>query len=221
MKKCIKIGFASITLFFTVSLCHSNLFSENLENSASSKLYASAQEKEIERAGMRLFKSALRNFESKSYWKATRELVVLLDFYEGFSQTDGVLYYLGECLYEMNMYRSSNKVFKYLITNYPGSDYLPQALLGLQKIHYNIQDLDESLKYYMGLTHRYRNSKVMDGVYYYGGMAYYHQKKYDEALKALSKIRSRSEYFDYALYTVGLAFLKKKISRSQLKLFKS
>ena len=158
-----------------------------------------AQDKDLEKAATRLYKSALKNFKEKSYWEATRELIVILDFYEHFSRIDGVLYYLGESLYEMGMLRSSDKVFKYLIANYPQSSFLPQALFGLQRIYYNIQNYTESLKYYLGITTRYRNSKVLDGAYYYGGMAYFHQKKYDESIRAFSKIRSRSEYFDYAL----------------------
>ncbi|RME02150.1 MAG: hypothetical protein D6814_00140 [Calditrichaeota bacterium] len=215
------IGSGWIICLFTIAVLQAEVAvaNENFEINAPSNLQPGSQDKDLERAAMRLYKSALRHFESKAYWKATRELIVLLDFYETFSQIDGVLYYLGESLYEMNMYRSSNKVFRYLTNNYPGSEFLPNSLLGLQKIYYNIQDYDESLKFFTGLSTRYHNNKVLDGAYYYGGMAYYHQKKYDEAIKTLSKIRSRSEYFDYALYTVGLAFLKKKISHSPSKRF--
>lgn len=168
------------------------------------------QSGDLEKAAMRLYRSALDNFQSKAYWEATRDLVVLLDYYAGFSEIDGVLYYLGQCLYEMNMLRASDRVFRYLVRNYPQSKWLPNTLFGLQRIYYITQDFDESLKYYIGLSTRYRSSDVIDGAYYYGGMAYFHQKEYDEAIRAFSKIRSRSEYFDYALYTVGLAFLKKK-----------
>lgn len=179
------------------------------------------QDRTLERIAMRLYKSALRSYENEEFWRASRDLIIILDFYPTFSAIDGVLFYLGESLYRMEMYRSGDKIFRYLISRYPASEYVPQALFGLQKIHYNTQNYDESLKFYTGITTRFREREVLDGAYYYGAMAFFHQKQYDDAIRAFKKIRSRSDYFDYGLYTIGLTFLKKKISRNQLKLFAS
>ena len=170
------------------------------------------QEKSLERVATRLLSTAVEKFDDKAYWHATRELIILLDFYPSFSKTDGVLYYLGESLYQMEMYNSAAKIFRYMAANYPQSDYLPKTLLSLQKLHYNVQEMENSLNYFVGITTRFPDDEVLDGAYYYGGMAYFHQKNYDEAIKALGRVRSRSEYYDYGLYTVGLSFLKKKHS---------
>ena len=179
------------------------------------------QEKSLERIATRLFQTAVEKFDDKAYWHAVRELIILLDFYPTFSKTDAVLYYLGECLYEMDMYKSAAKMFRYLVTNFPQSDYLPKSLLSLQKLHYNTQELENSLNYFVGITTRFPDDDVLDGAYYYGCMTYFHQKKYDEAIKALGRIRSRSAYYDYGLYTVGLSFLKKKIFSNPSKLSES
>ncbi len=179
------------------------------------------QDKDIEKAAMRLYKNALRQFQEGDYWNAMREFVLILDYYEHFSAIDGVLYHLGESLYEMKMFRSSDKIFRYLTSHYPQSRYVPRALFGLQRIHYNVGNYKESLRYYLGLTTRYRRSDVIDGAYYYGGMSYFHQKDYDASIRAFSHIRARSEYFEYGLYTVGLAFLKKKASRIRSRPFVS
>ncbi len=200
-----------VTGLFTITTLSISLGSSPSLAEARPSIQSKAQKKALEKAAMRLYKNALRQYEVGDYWNATRELILILDYYTDFSAIDGVLYYLGESLYEMKMFRSSDKIYRYLINNYPASDFVPRALFGLQRIYYNIQKYDRSLQFYNGLVTRYRDSNVIDGAYYYGGMAFYHQKKYDEAIRALSKIRTRSEYFEYGLYTVGLAFLKKKV----------
>lgn len=169
------------------------------------------QDGSLERIAMRLFRMAVEKFDDKAHWHSTRELIILLDFYPAFSKTDGVLYYLGANLYEMDMYKSASKIFRYLVTTYPQTEYLSKTLLSLQKLHYNTQELENSLNYFVGITSRFPDDGVLDASYYYGGMAYFHQKKYDDAIKALGRVRSRSDYYDYGLYTVGLCFLKKKI----------
>lgn len=175
------------------------------------------QQGSLERIATRLFRTAVEKFNDKAYWHATRELIILLDFYPTFSKTDGVIYYLGACLAEMDMYKSSSKMFTYLIKHYPKSEYLSRGLFSMQRLYYNMQELENSLNYFIGITTRFRDDAILDGAYYYGGMAYFHQKKYDEAIQAFGHIRSRSDYYDYGLYSVGLCFLKKKISNNRFK----
>jgi tetratricopeptide (TPR) repeat protein len=167
---------------------------------------------EMERAAFRLYKNALKFYDQKTYWKAARELIIILDYYPAFNQADGVLCHLGECLYEMRMYKSAAQMFRFLITKYPQSEYLAQAFYGLQRIHYQTEEHAESLIIYSGIVNRFSDASIIDGVYYYAGMSYYYQREYDNTIAVLSKVRSRSEYFDYSLYTVGLAYLKKKRS---------
>ena len=174
----------------------------------------------IERTAGKLYQAALQKIEDKAYWHATRELVIILDFYTKFSKIDGVIYYLGECLFYMDMYRSADKMYSYLVSNYPRSEYLPDALLGLQKLHYNSAELDNSLRYFTGITTRHQEEDVLAGSYYYGGMAYFHQKNFDEALNAFKRVSRRSDYFDYALYNVGLCFLKKKNIQHAVRAFR-
>jgi TolA-binding protein len=167
---------------------------------------------DMDKAVARLYRSALKYYDEKAHWKAARELIILLDYYPAFSQADGVLCHLGESMYQMTMYKSAAKMFRFLITKYPHSKYLPQALFGLQRIYYQTEDYSESLKIFSGIAARFPDDDVIDGARYHAGMAYYHQRDYDNTITALNKVRARSEYFDHSLYTVGLAYLKKKWS---------
>lgn len=171
---------------------------------------------DMDKAASRLYRSALKLYDEKAYWKTARELIILLDYYPAFSQADGVLCHLGESMYEMTMYKSAAKMFRFLLTKYPQSKYLPRALLGLQRIYYQTEDYGESLKIFSGVLARFPDDDIIDGARYHAGMAYYHQRDYDNTITTLNKVRARSEYFDHSLYTVGLSYLKKKWSTRPL-----
>jgi TolA-binding protein len=169
-------------------------------------------DQDMDKAALRIYRNALKYYDDKAYWKGARELIVLLDYYPAFSHADGVLCYMGESLYEMSMHRTAAKMFRFLLTKYPRSEYAAQALYGLQRIHYQTEDYAESLKIFSGIASRFPDDDIIDGGRYHAGMASYHQHDYDNAIATLSKVRARSKYFDYSLYTVGLAYLKKKWS---------
>jgi TolA-binding protein len=170
------------------------------------------QDRNMDKAASRLYQNALKYYDEKAYWKAARELIILLDYYPAFSQADGVLCHLGESMYQMTMYKSAAKMFRFLLTKYPQSQYVAEALYGLQRISYQTENHVECLKVFSGIVAKFSEDDVIDGVRYYAGMSYYHQRDYDNAIATLSKVRSRSEYFDHSLYTVALAYLKKKWS---------
>ena len=54
----------------------------------------------MERAATSIFNKALENYQKGIFWKCALDLVVILDYYPQFSKIDGVLFYLGNCLYE-------------------------------------------------------------------------------------------------------------------------
>jgi len=174
------------------------------------------QDHNMDKAAQRLYRNALKYYDEKANWKAARELIILLDYYPAFSQADGVLHHLGESMYQMAMYKSSAKMFRFLLTKYPQSKYVAQALYGLQRISYQTENYAECLKIFSGIVGKFSDDDIVDGARYYAGMSYYNQRDYDNAITALSKVRSRSEYFDHSLYTVGLAYLKKKWSTRPL-----
>jgi TolA-binding protein len=169
-------------------------------------------DRDMDRAAARLYRYALKYYDEEAYWKSARELIILLDYYPAFSQADGVLCYLGESMYEMTMYTSAAKMFRYLLTKYPQSEYAGQALYGMQRIYYQTSDYAESMKSFSAISTRFPEADIIDGACYHAGMAQYHQRDYDNAIATLSKVRTRSEYFDHSLYTIGLAYLKKKWS---------
>jgi len=179
------------------------------------------QDREMERAASRLYDGAMKYYKTEAYWKAARELITILDFYPAYSKIDGVLLHLGESLYNMRMYDSASRMFRYLATKYPNSLHLAEALHGLQRVNYQSGDLIESLKIYNGFASRFASEEIIDGAHYFGGMAYFQMQNYDSTVTALAKISIRSKHYDYGLYTTGLALLKKKVSTNRSRSFAS
>ncbi|MDZ7266411.1 MAG: hypothetical protein ONB48_03945 [candidate division KSB1 bacterium] len=169
-------------------------------------------DRNMEKVASRIYREALKFYYDRAYWKAAREFIILLDYYPAFSQADAVLANLGECLYSMDMFRSSHKMFRFLVTKFPKSEHVAQGLYGLQRIQYQAENYAESLKVYEAILAKYPHTEVIDGVHYFAGMAYFHEHDYDKSIAILSKVGSRSEFYDFSLYTIGLSHLKKKAS---------
>jgi TolA-binding protein len=167
-------------------------------------------DRNMEKVAQRIYRSAQQFYFDRAYWKAAREFIILLDYYPAFTQADGVLCHLGESLYSMDMFNSSHKMFRFLVTKFPQSEFVPQGLYGLQRIQYQAENYVESLKVYDAIIVKYPKSELLDGVHYFGGMSHFHRHEYDNAVEMLGKIGTRSEYYDFALYTMGLCHLKKK-----------
>lgn len=175
-------------------------------------------DRNMEKVAARIYRDALKFYNERAYWKAAREFIILLDYYPSFSQADGVLCNLGECLYSMDMFKSSHKMFRFLVTKFPQSEHVAQGLHGLQRIQYQAENYQESIKVYNAILAAYPGSKVEDGVHYFAGMAYFHEHDYDNAVAVLEKVGSRSEFYDFSLYTIGLSHLKKKASTTPCRL---
>lgn len=166
----------------------------------------------VEHAASALYNKALEKFQLGTYWKSALDLVVLLDYYPQFSKIDGVMYHLGVCLYEMEMYDGADRVFRFLLKAAPKTPWLPEALLGLQKIYYQKNNYQQSLKFYKALEAHYSDRKLIDESRYYAGQSYYHSRSYDLVPEIFRHITRRSEFYPFGQYTAGLAQLKKKMS---------
>ncbi len=208
--------------WFNAAIIAGMLFSFVGQNFAATSSYLlRGKDRDIEKASLRIFQNAIEQYKNKEYWKAARELVIILDFYSEFSQIDGVVFYIGECLYKMNMYKSAERMYQYFVENFHGSNFTPRAYLGLQKIQYSAGGYEKSIQFYNRIVENYGDSKARDGAQYYCGMAYYHLQEFDPAIEALSQINNSSEFYDYGLYTTALSYLKKKEMEQAVDIFRA
>ncbi len=175
---------------------------------------ASAQQsladREMERIADGLLSQAKGHIKSGAQWQAARDLALLLDYYPQYKKMDEVLLLLAGCLYEMELYNAASAAYTYLVKNYFGSPLLAKGLLGLQKTAYKQGRYQESLNFYEAILQAPRPVDVDDEARYYAGQSYYNIKDYASALEALLNLDTRSDYYCYGLYTVGLSLLKMK-----------
>ena len=178
------------------------------------------KQKQIERAAEKIYSEAVKLFNDREYWKCMKKLYIIFDFYTEYSKLDEVIYYMGECLYEEDMNNAAQKMFKYIIRKYPESQYLTHSMFGLQKSSYRAGDYKKALTIYYNILKQREKKAVIDAARYFAGQSQFHLKNYDTAIKIFRKVRPSSEYYDGALYTVALAYLKKKAVASSIETFR-
>ncbi|RKY81157.1 hypothetical protein DRQ00_00500 [candidate division KSB1 bacterium] len=167
---------------------------------------------ELEHAASKLLTKSQAYFEKGEYWKAAQDMILIMDYYPDYSRLDEVIYTLGNCLFQMELFKASEKIYRYLILNIRNSSFVPYALYGLERIYYETKQYERAIEYFHLLRKRFPNITVDEGIYYYGGLSYFYLEDYDNAILILSAIDNKSEYWGYALYTRSLAYFKKKIS---------
>ena len=176
---------------------------------ASPKLLGqTALEDDLEKVSEKLFREAKRQYDLGEYWSCARDLIILMDFYSRFSQIDDAIVTLGECLYEMELLEGASRMFKHLVKKYPRSQFIPRALLGLQKIEYEKSDFVRCVEFHKVIQGGGASQEVLDGSRYFAGLSNYYLNDYSAAVSLLSKVDENSDYYDYALYSAALSLLR-------------
>ncbi len=171
---------------------------------------ANNQDKEIERAANQILREGIELFTKGAYWKSARELIILMDYYPEFERLDEVIYYVAQCLFEEGLTTATTRMYKHLIKKYPQSSLVPATLLGLEKTYYRQQNYKLALSLYFAILKQTPQDKeLLNAACYYAGLSHFNLKNYDMAINVLKKIDDRSNYYDSALYTTALSYLKK------------
>ncbi len=177
-------------------------------------------DRDLQKMAEKIFADAKAYLKQEAYYDATREFIILLDYYQDFQRMDEVVLLLGDCLYEMDLYNAATEMYTYLIKNYFSSPLLSKALLGLEKAKFKEGNYQESLNFYEAILQAPRPVDVDDEARYYAGQSYYHIKDYPNTLEAMLNLDPRSEYYDYGLYTVGLSLLRMKSIKRAVAVFR-
>ncbi len=172
-------------------------------------------DRDLERASEKLHYEIKGLFEAGRYWECARDLIILIDFYPNYSKIDNAIFTLGECLYEVGLFQSATKMYRFLITKHIRSRYLGHALLGLQRIEYDRGDYGRCIEFYNAILRGSPKKNILNCAKYYAGLSHYQIKDYPRAIELLSGIEDDSPYYDYGLYTKGLSQLRmKKVKRA-------
>ncbi len=164
----------------------------------------------IEKAAKKLFKSAKKNYDDKYYWSATADLILIIDFYSTFSQFEDAVYMLANSYYQLKMYQAADRLYRYLLRSVERTRLVPEAILGLQKVAYQTGDYQQSLKFYKALESHYTQHEGIYESRYYAEQTYFDMQNYNLVHNVVPHIENSDEFYPFALYSSGLAYLKKK-----------
>jgi outer membrane protein assembly factor BamD (BamD/ComL family) len=165
---------------------------------------------ELDRAATKVYKTALDQMAAGNYWKAAQNLIVITDYYGTYKNMDAVLYQLGNCMFHMELYPAAERLYVYLIKNYIDSPFVSNALYGLERVYYADKRYNKALTYFQVIQDGFPQMNEMDGALYYAGQSFFYTQDFTESLILLGKISPKSSFGGYALYTMGLDYLKKK-----------
>jgi tetratricopeptide (TPR) repeat protein len=167
-------------------------------------------ERIVKSAAKQIYRQAIDLFEEGSYWKCCRELIILMDFYAEFEDMDGVIYHIAECLYEEELNEAAVKMYKYLLQNHQDSKYYQKALYGIEKVNYRAERFKETLTVYYQILKVVDDKEILNASRYFAAQSHYYLKNYDTALEIFKQISNKSKFYDGALYTTALIYLRKK-----------
>lgn len=167
-------------------------------------------ERIIKSAAKQIYRQAIDLFEEGSYWKCSRELIILMDFYADFEEMDGVIYYIAECLYEEELNEAAVKMYKYLLQNHPESKYYQKALYGIEKVNYKAEKYKETLTVYYQILKVVTDEEILNAARYFAAQSHYYLQNYDTALEIFKQVSDKSKFYDGSLYTTALIYLRKK-----------
>ncbi|MFQ5675180.1 MAG: tol-pal system YbgF family protein [bacterium] len=165
---------------------------------------------QLNRAAKKLYKSALDEFKQQRYWDSAVDLTAILNLHPSFEKSDAVAYMLANSLYEMGMYDGADRMYRKLLKNYPKTIYVAEAILGLQKVWFQKQVFPTSLKFYKVLESHYSDNDAIQESRYYAGQTHFQLDDNTLALNIFQQINKKSDYYPFALYSIGLIDLKKK-----------
>jgi len=111
----------------------------------------------------------------------------------------------GVSLNDKNLYKESIDKANKVITLYPNSKYVDDALWLIGKARYNMGEYISSYNRLSELVTRYPNSKYVGPSQYYIGMSHFWMKDYEKALAAFGHIieKKKGDYSDDASYMVA------------------
>lgn len=158
----------------------------------------------------RLLLRAKSDYSAGDYWGCSRRLFSLINTDPRYEKMDEALYLLGNSFYQLGMKEAASRAYIHITRRYLTSRYIPEALIGLQRIAYERGDFNESLDFYRVLLRSSPPQELINISGYYAGMAYYKLGDYPRCLTAFQQTNEKSPYRGYILYTSALALLRMK-----------
>jgi len=116
---------------------------------------------------------------------------------------------IAETLYQLKNYREASIHYKYIIDNYPGSNYYENALLGGGWCSYLVEDYRQSEEYLELLKNNFPKSPLYQEGLYKLGRVYFTREKYQETIniyEELLQLENLEYEYEEINYILGQSF---------------
>lgn len=161
----------------------------------------------------RMFNDELRvayaQFNFGDYDLAERLLGDMIDTYPawGVRSMDDLLFYRAESNFALDRLLQARDGFEQLLSEYPGTAYLPRVYERLVQIDYSLEDYSRAIEY-AGL---YQNVAATTRTAYYDvqfllAMSNYQLGNYDQSVALLQNIPQQNSFYPLARYFIGNAY---------------
>ncbi|PKK81964.1 MAG: hypothetical protein CVT49_16105 [candidate division Zixibacteria bacterium HGW-Zixibacteria-1] len=110
-----------------------------------------------------LFKRAFDQLENGDYASAYTQFTELVNSYPEHHDRESFIFFKGKAGYYGGRYEMSQYDFRRLISEYPGTDYLPYVYLFLGNIQYRLSHPDEAINRYIE-SYRLSADSRLDGI---------------------------------------------------------
>jgi len=115
---------------------------------------------------------------------------------------------LGEELYTAGSIVWARDAFQAVITNFPESQYYPDALFRLELISFELQDYDMALQYYTTLSTVYPGFAQLDLARLAAALSYYNSGRFADSRQVLALVAPEGSYGPLAEYLTAVAFVE-------------
>ncbi len=114
--------------------------------------------------------------------KAIKVYKAIEEKYSTYPKIDMVLFYLGVSLNQVEEYEEAFQYFKKLVTQFPGSTYIPDGLVNLGDYYFDQAQFPTAIEFYKRVE-KFEDHKIFSYALYRQAWAYYNMQDYQESFK--------------------------------------
>ena len=127
--------------------------------------------------------------EQQKEWrrKAIKIFQEIEQKYPDYDKLDMVLFYLGNFSTQMSEYEAGYNYYTQLITSFPESKYLPDALVNVGEYYFQQDEFDTAIEFYKRVI-SFPDSKIYPFAIYKQAWCHYNMGEYEEAFKKFVEV---------------------------------
>ena len=153
-----------------------------------------------------LFTVGFIKFQEGEFKEAINNYRYVLEIYKNSALTPAVFYSIGDAYFNLGLYDSAIVNYRNVLTKYPSSEYVFDAINGMQYSYVAMDRSDEAINLIDRYTSQNPNLKFSDLIFFKKGEIYYSQRDYQNAKTSYQEFLvkyPKSTFVPEAYYWLG------------------